>query len=117
MCQALIIAVEHSNVRNKNPFPHGTHTSFMNFKYDNIVELLAYSTCPVNDGYCNCISSSLVFSNTPSGSVGKGCRYFLVFKKGWLVILSCILFLSHLIIINAAQTQTLQQQFPFMSNF
>ena len=47
MCQALFIAVEHSSVRNKIPFPHGTHTSFVKFKYDNIVELLAYSTCPI----------------------------------------------------------------------
>lgn len=26
---------------------------FVKFKYDNIIELLAYSKCPVNDGYCN----------------------------------------------------------------
>ena len=50
-----------------------------------------------------------ILLDAKSGSLGTGI--------GWLMILSCSLFFSHLIVINSAQNQILQQQFPFMSNF
>lgn len=81
-------------LKKQNPFPHGTHTSFVKFKYDNIIELLAYSTCPVNDGYCNCISSCLVLSNSPSGLEGTAVNTSLYSRKDglWYFLAA---FLSH----------------------
>lgn len=89
MCQALFMAVGCNSERNKIlSHMELTFCLFVKFKYDNIIELLAYGKCPVSDGYCNCISSSIfsscVLLDAKSDSLGKGLGWFVTFLQASL---------------------------------